>query len=179
MIEVHVVALGRQQPRVVHVLQRLALLLARHPRPDGGRHNVGAGHLRLEAGAWRAADPSWTRRLLTILHLLPLGSLLLQLLLNLINFLSQEVIVLRSGVSCLVHVSLDLPSVGHQTVEPLVQHVIRVRGGEDGLDKLVHQVVPQVGGDGGVPLLGGLDGGGRHGVLNIIGGHPGVGLHKL
>ena len=64
-------------------------------------------------------------------------------------------------------------------MQSLVQHVLWVGCGEDGLDQLVNKVVSQVRGDRSVPLLGGLNRSSGDCVLNVIRKHARLGLHKL
>ena len=72
---------------------------------------------------------------------------------------------MRVGVSTIIKVCLYHPGVGDQVIEvPGVD-----ASWADGLDQFVHQEAPHVSRDGGVPLLGGHEGGGggRDVVLNI------------
>ena len=68
-------------------------------------------------------------------QLFPVASLLLQLFLNLVDLLCQKVIVLVVRVGRLVHVALHFARVRHQALQALVQHVMRVGGGENCLKR--------------------------------------------
>lgn len=85
-------------------------------------------------------------RLLQLLLLLfSLLAFFFQLLLDLIDLFSKQVVVLRARVCHLVHIALNFTRIRYKVVHTLVKHRLRIGCGENCLHEFVYQMVAEIG----------------------------------